>query len=177
MNEYIMCLSKGIFMCGCLYSLGPQEGRQQNNSTDIKKITEENRIIFCERTLDKNKDALCYNQTCQHWQSLGQSIKCIWSQFPHLNIRSSCLCMCVQLCVCMFEQELFIILSPSIIIHWEFIIITTAVGKFRFTKKIDFGKFKVQWKKQVIKALRRGYKVRTQGRTSHNDFLGLSCLE
>lgn len=42
MNGYIiMCFSKGIFMCGYLYSLGPQEGKQQHNSTDIKKIAEE----------------------------------------------------------------------------------------------------------------------------------------
>lgn len=67
MNEYIiMYLSKEIFICGCLYSLGPQEGKQQNNSTDIKKIENENRIIFCERTLDENEDTLCYNQTFQH---------------------------------------------------------------------------------------------------------------
>lgn len=101
MNGYIiMCFSKGIFMCGYLYSLGPQEGKQQHNSTDIKKIAEENRIIFCERTLDKNEYTMCYNQTFQHWESLDQSIKCHWSQVPHLNIRSSCLCSCVCMCMC-----------------------------------------------------------------------------
>lgn len=86
-------------------------------------------------------------------------------------------CAAVCACVCMLEQEVFTILSPSTIIHWEFTVITTAVGKFRFTKKIDFGKFTVQWKKQIIKTLGGGYKVRTQGRMNHNDFLGLSCPE